>query len=523
MKKIILVTYSLLTVLLSVAQNNIGIGTNTPNSSAALDITSTAKGLLIPRMTSAQRTAIASPAKGLLVFDNTTSSFWFFNGSSWADLSESSNSFSLPYSDSLNMGSPAFKIKNDGMGPAIEGTSANEYGYAVSAKTTGGSGWGLFASSKGKNSIAVNAFSDSGTVISAANTNANNTNNVMSITNAGKGAAVAVNVTNPNNDKPILTMNSNGLSTGVILQMTNQESNGHGMYIGNAGRGDGIKIDLTTPNEYARSGVHVNHKGFGTGVFSSATNGNGVWGITDSSNYDGVYGVNNQNGVGVHGFTREGGISIYGEAGFMGYSGIAGKFENTNPSSSKEVVNITSNAANTGLLISGNSTGSAPQILLDEKTSNDFARIKMKNPDGGYWDIAGKPSTNANNAYFNIFFNNGLSGTDKFSLSGNGNLWIAGTLSENSDARLKKDITLIRNPAGLLQQLSGYHYYWKDANRDSRLQTGLIAQEVEKVFPELVSQDEKGIKSVNYNGLIPYLLEAVKSLQQQVDELNAKK
>ena len=63
-----------------VLAQSVGIGTTTPNASAQLDVSSTAKGMLVPRMTTAQRTAIASPAKGLLVFDNGTSSFWFYSG-----------------------------------------------------------------------------------------------------------------------------------------------------------------------------------------------------------------------------------------------------------------------------------------------------------------------------------------------------------------------------------------------------------------------------------------------------------
>ncbi len=86
----------LLTILLtgcffSKGQNNVGIGTNTPNESAALDINSTTQGLLMPRMTTAQRLAIASPAKGLMVFDNTTNSCWNYDGSSWVNISNTSN------------------------------------------------------------------------------------------------------------------------------------------------------------------------------------------------------------------------------------------------------------------------------------------------------------------------------------------------------------------------------------------------------------------------------------------------
>jgi hypothetical protein len=65
------------------AQNNVGIGTTSPSPSAQLDVSSTSKGLLIPRMTSAQRIAIATPANGLMVYETTTNSFWFYNSSVW--------------------------------------------------------------------------------------------------------------------------------------------------------------------------------------------------------------------------------------------------------------------------------------------------------------------------------------------------------------------------------------------------------------------------------------------------------
>ena len=66
---------------------NVGIGTTKPAESAALDITNSSKGILIPRMTEAQRTAIPNPSEGLLVFQTDNSKgFWYFDGSSWTTL-----------------------------------------------------------------------------------------------------------------------------------------------------------------------------------------------------------------------------------------------------------------------------------------------------------------------------------------------------------------------------------------------------------------------------------------------------
>ncbi|HEB62516.1 MAG TPA: hypothetical protein ENI82_05110, partial [Bacteroidetes bacterium] len=68
----------------------IGIGISSPDPSSILDITSTGKGILVPRMTSAQRDAITSPATGLLIYQtNNNKGFWYFDGTSWLSLNDS--------------------------------------------------------------------------------------------------------------------------------------------------------------------------------------------------------------------------------------------------------------------------------------------------------------------------------------------------------------------------------------------------------------------------------------------------
>jgi hypothetical protein len=61
----------------------VGIGTSTPHPSAILELSSTTKGLLIPRLTDAERQALPDPATGLLIFNTTTGELNFYNGSSW--------------------------------------------------------------------------------------------------------------------------------------------------------------------------------------------------------------------------------------------------------------------------------------------------------------------------------------------------------------------------------------------------------------------------------------------------------
>ena len=62
---------------------NVGIGTSTPNSSAVLDVNSTTKGLLIPRMNTGQRTGIASPVAGLMVYDTDFKEYYHHDGTTW--------------------------------------------------------------------------------------------------------------------------------------------------------------------------------------------------------------------------------------------------------------------------------------------------------------------------------------------------------------------------------------------------------------------------------------------------------
>lgn len=86
MRKIILLAYILIVSIASNAQQAVGIGTNSPHSSAQLDVVSTTKGLLIPRMNAGQRTGILNPVAGLMVYETTTNSFWFYNGSGWSQI-----------------------------------------------------------------------------------------------------------------------------------------------------------------------------------------------------------------------------------------------------------------------------------------------------------------------------------------------------------------------------------------------------------------------------------------------------
>jgi len=108
---------------------------------------------------------------------------------------------------------------------------------------------------------------------------------------------------------------------------------------------------------------------------------------------------------------------------------------------------------------------------------------------------------------------------DALGIDGFGNGTLTGNLTQNSDGRWKKDIATLEHSLDDLLQLRGISYQWKDQLHAPGTQIGFIAQEVETVFPELVKTDDKGYKSVNYIGVIPVLVEAVKAQQAQINRL----
>ena len=85
MKKLYLIASSIFFAAQLNAQNNVGIGTTTPAASALLELQASDKGLLVPRMTTIQRTAIAAPATGLLVFDTDAGCFFYYSAG-WVSL-----------------------------------------------------------------------------------------------------------------------------------------------------------------------------------------------------------------------------------------------------------------------------------------------------------------------------------------------------------------------------------------------------------------------------------------------------
>jgi hypothetical protein len=121
------------------------------------------------------------------------------------------------------------------------------------------------------------------------------------------------------------------------------------------------------------------------------------------------------------------------------------------------------------------------------------------------------------------YFISGVYNERMYLTNSSGILTVNGT-NYPSDIRYKKQISTLQHPLKKIMAISGVEYYMRtnefpEKHFDDKLQTGLIAQEVEKVLPQAVQTGSDGYKSVDYAKVVPLLVEAVKEQQKQINEL----
>ena len=97
-----------------------------------------------------------------------------------------------------------------------------------------------------------------------------------------------------------------------------------------------------------------------------------------------------------------------------------------------------------------------------------------------------------------------------------GDVTIGGDVVVSSDARLKANIVSLGSTIARLLLIDGKTYTMK---KDGKQKIGVLAQDIQKVFPELVSEDDNEMLAVNYQGLVPVLINALKEQQSEIDVL----
>ena len=145
--------------------------------------------------------------------------------------------------------------------------------------------------------------------------------------------------------------------------------------------------------------------------------------------------------------------------------------------------------------------GASGATITDDLITNQNQYIGMSRANSGAWTTAYTASTE--------FYYNPFTG-----------ICSSGGFNSLSDINLKIEVTTVTNAVALLEQINGVRFKWKNNGESS---VGLIAQEVEQILPELVSvNSDTGLKSLNYDGIIGVLVEAIKELSSRVKELENK-
>lgn len=101
---------------------------------------------------------------------------------------------------------------------------------------------------------------------------------------------------------------------------------------------------------------------------------------------------------------------------------------------------------------------------------------------------------------------------------------LANSFSTRSDKRLKKNIKDIsyQEANNIINNIQGCTYDWKNKLENKSSEVGFIAQDIEKILPNVVNEDNNGYKSIEYQKIIPYLVETIKGLEKKVNNLEDK-
>lgn len=436
-----------------------------PATSAMLDVSSTTKGFLMPRMTTAQRNTLGITAiNGMQVFDTDLGEIYLRRFGIWSPMNVPRNAFGI----SDISASPIMSGFNTGTGVGIQGTGGTGSGVVGSST----SGYGVY----------------------------------------GVGAA----------------------TVGVFGATTS----GTGVY-GQSASGNGGYFTSTT-------GTALGIVGAGS-VSSSSSSTNPLLriGLTNDINYGWI---RYENSTGVRHFSQRYDLlsataSVNSYALYYGTDQLFtirgdGKF-GLNASSPLDLLHLKPISSTGDVFARISSTNGFTGLRLDNNTgdyqlfSNEFGGLFLDYSTDNYATRTGIITFAPNAANFEMrpaITNNVFLGTSAFRWR---EIWSQNALNTSSDRRLKKNINEIKYGLDEIMKLQAVTYNWKD-NDDKKLQLGFIAQDVEKIVPEIVTKsgisdeeferlEKQGEKvtdtyGMQYTGLIPVLVKAVQEQQKVIED-----
>jgi hypothetical protein len=458
-----------------------------PDESAILDISSSKKGLLIPRMRTVDRLAIANPAQGLTVYDRNTLSYWVYQGAlegGWTEMVNSKNNLwsstgadiyntNLVGKVGIGIANPAemlhlfnadgparIRVRSDyaaGSGltagiqlASIGGTSDLSRGNATVGGTTAGI-----------SNVNLTRLWASGGPILIGNSNNNPihfaTNEIVRATLSGNGR-LGIGTSDPSG---LLSLNSNFSSPNINFST---EDTLRGTIYMSSGSLKDLVLSTAPGNETGRVRMSAGGTQFKISPLGTVT---------------------------------------------IGPSGMVGPYTFLISDSDKDpMIQFQKGATDKGFVQIVNN-----DIKIGTNVDNDLGSFFVRTNGADRLKVDQNGNVGVGTSSPAVRFQVGV--------NGDGTVARANSWTTFSDERFKKDIVLIENALDKVAHVGGYYYNWKNGGDQSR-QAGLLAQEVEQVLPEIVNTDEKGYKSVDYGKMNALLLQAIKEQQKQIEALEAK-
>jgi hypothetical protein len=450
-----------------------------------LDVKSTTKGLLAPRMTAAQRGEITSPAAGLLVYQtDATAGYYYYNGSAWTQLGAASGA-----SQWTTTGSDIYyNTGNVGIGKAtptaqLDVVSSNTIGISSTGSTTGATGLYHIANSNASTSwnLGVEGGAWASGALGSLYIDKSGVGPLVTFAPSGN---VGIGTTAP---AGVLQVNSSSTATDGKVIISSPSNNFGQFQIGNPSGTEASMLFIP--------GV----TSFGTSPASTYSNsaiwslGGGVWGIGATT-----FGIGN--------FGYGGSILNVKSTGNVGIG-------TTTPSQKLDV------AGNIKITNQGGSVATPDKIDLGTSYSNGASRdqLKIYLYDGGTtqrygFGIGVSSDIQYHSQVAHDFY---VDNSKRFSVTGSGG-------ANTSDRRLKREILPLRN-YGLQQvmQLNPVTYIFKDDPANTP-QVGFIAQEVKQIIPEVVTGKEGDLSKgetlgIVYGNLVPVLTKAIQEQQATIE------
>ena len=263
----------------------------------------------------------------------------------------------------------------------------------------------------------------------------------------------------------------------------------------------------------------------------------GVRGISSSGSSAGVVGLNSSSGIGVRGIIGDGvpsvstnSVGVYGESATgLGVFGASDSSIGVSGLSSSASGVVGSSNSGPGVFGVSNSNdgveGRSSSRVGVEGISTTGAGVRGESTSST--GVQGVSSTGrcvvATSVGTGDLFGGVSGGSERFRVDNDGDVF-AKSYMPISDARLKTNIERLTDTLDKLQQIRAVSFQWTSVNSSpASREIGVIAQEVEPIFPELVKPwGGPGYKGVSYDGLTAVLLEGVKSLKVENDRLKAK-